>query len=274
MKKYFKVGEVAKLLGVSTDALRLYDKKGILSPIKNENNNYRSYTVSDFICLDYIVSLRKLHMPLIALNKLINHSSIESERKAVINQEEAIRKKITELNKLLLAVKDFREDLDQVIDELNTFKVVTSPKMITLDLDNVNDKAIEKFSKLDVEQIPFFTFFYDKDNHVIENLGNALLDEEFKLGIYRHGRTILDCDNKFEDKELENSGLIVSNPSKCLNVIMNTYPNKDYSCVDEIMKYCEDNNYEVIGDIIIKVISVRRVETSSCDYYEAWIPIK
>ena len=47
----YSVGEMAEYFGISRDTLRLYDKMGILSPMKNENNGYRVYSRVDFICL-------------------------------------------------------------------------------------------------------------------------------------------------------------------------------------------------------------------------------
>ena len=46
-KKTFRIGELSKLFGVSTDAIRYYEKVGILNPKRNAENNYRYYTLDD-----------------------------------------------------------------------------------------------------------------------------------------------------------------------------------------------------------------------------------
>lgn len=46
MKKLLKIKEVADLLGVSTQTLRLWEKKGELVSYRNPINNYRMYKVS------------------------------------------------------------------------------------------------------------------------------------------------------------------------------------------------------------------------------------
>ena len=43
MKRYFKIGEVADMLGISTDTLRFYEKKGLLASRKDPKNGYRYY---------------------------------------------------------------------------------------------------------------------------------------------------------------------------------------------------------------------------------------
>lgn len=47
MKKYFKIGEIAKLYHIGTDSLRYYEKLGILTPKRSEND-YRLYSFMIF----------------------------------------------------------------------------------------------------------------------------------------------------------------------------------------------------------------------------------
>ena len=53
----YTIGDLAKFYGVSTDTIRLYDKKGVLLSQKNDENNYRIYSRDDMIMMDYIVKL-------------------------------------------------------------------------------------------------------------------------------------------------------------------------------------------------------------------------
>ncbi|MBO7739573.1 MAG: MerR family transcriptional regulator, partial [Oscillospiraceae bacterium] len=39
----YKIGDVARILGVSTDILRYYERKGVVTPEKDANNDYRYY---------------------------------------------------------------------------------------------------------------------------------------------------------------------------------------------------------------------------------------
>ena len=39
----YKIGDVARILGVSTDILRYYERKGVVTPEKDESNDYRYY---------------------------------------------------------------------------------------------------------------------------------------------------------------------------------------------------------------------------------------
>ena len=42
MKRY-SIHSVAELLGISSDAIRLYEKEGLVSPMRDESNGHRYY---------------------------------------------------------------------------------------------------------------------------------------------------------------------------------------------------------------------------------------
>ena len=60
-KKTFKIGELSKLFDIGVDSIRYYEKVGILNPIRNEENNYRLYTVEDVRKLTMIRELLNLN---------------------------------------------------------------------------------------------------------------------------------------------------------------------------------------------------------------------
>ena len=43
----YKIGDVARILGVSPDILRYYEKKGVVTPMKGENNDYAAPLVKE-----------------------------------------------------------------------------------------------------------------------------------------------------------------------------------------------------------------------------------
>ena len=43
MNQYYTIGQLAKLAGISTKTLRVYERKGLLMPQRNEENDYRLY---------------------------------------------------------------------------------------------------------------------------------------------------------------------------------------------------------------------------------------
>lgn len=58
------IKQAQQLSGVSADNIRFYEKQGLLSPVRDPDNNYRDYTGDDVRTLKLIRALRMLDMPL------------------------------------------------------------------------------------------------------------------------------------------------------------------------------------------------------------------
>ena len=48
----YKIGDVARILGISPDLIRYYEEKGVVSPMKDPGNNYRYYDAWD---INYLI---------------------------------------------------------------------------------------------------------------------------------------------------------------------------------------------------------------------------
>lgn len=63
MKEY-SIQDFARRIGISMDRLRNYEKLGIITPRRNEQNNYRYYTDYDFLDLQRVCMLQSIGVPL------------------------------------------------------------------------------------------------------------------------------------------------------------------------------------------------------------------
>ncbi|WJH36130.1 MerR family transcriptional regulator [Paenibacillus sp. CC-CFT747] len=64
MQKEWKVGQLAKMTGLTIRTLRYYDQIGLFSPSGHTVSGYRLYTESDFSRLQQILSLKELGLSL------------------------------------------------------------------------------------------------------------------------------------------------------------------------------------------------------------------
>ena len=95
----FSIGEMSKLHNISIQTLRYYDKIGLLKPAYiNEKNNYRYYTIDQFIVVDMIKHCKLMGLSLDEIKDLIGTDiTPESIYKILEKQEESIERKIREL---------------------------------------------------------------------------------------------------------------------------------------------------------------------------------
>jgi DNA-binding transcriptional MerR regulator len=59
-----RIGEVARLVGVSTDTVRFYERSGFLPRPSRADNRYREYGERDVEHLRLLIDLRRLDLPL------------------------------------------------------------------------------------------------------------------------------------------------------------------------------------------------------------------
>lgn len=57
-----RIGEVAKLTGLSDSNIRFYEKKGLLASARVQESKYRDYTQEDVETLKRILLYRKLNI--------------------------------------------------------------------------------------------------------------------------------------------------------------------------------------------------------------------
>lgn len=97
----YRIGDVAELVGLSRDALRFYEKKGIIKACKKPNG-YRYYSEKDIYRLMYIVYHRKMNNSLEEIEtlmggdgsveqvKMVLKSRLEEERQNLMRHKRAI----------------------------------------------------------------------------------------------------------------------------------------------------------------------------------------
>ena len=110
-----RIGEIAAFFGVSVKALRVYEKMGILKPVKvDEKTGYRYYTADQVKQLDAILELRELGFSLLEFQKLLESRMTKEQYMEVL-----VHKKIMWQDKIFQA-QDRIDAIDEVIEKLET----------------------------------------------------------------------------------------------------------------------------------------------------------
>ncbi len=112
-----RIGEIAAFFNVSVKAMRIYEKMGILKPVKvDEKTGYRYYTADQVRQLDALLELRELGFSLSEIKKLLE-SGMEKDQ----YMEVLVHKKAMWQDKISVA-QDKIDNIDEIIEKLATFK--------------------------------------------------------------------------------------------------------------------------------------------------------
>lgn len=87
--KTYKIGEIAKLLGISSETLRNYEKRGLIYPYK-EDSNYRYF---DIIQVNHLLNLQKYQQYGFHLNEIkdiMDDLTMEEVELALVQKEQEL----------------------------------------------------------------------------------------------------------------------------------------------------------------------------------------
>ena len=104
MKDYYTIGETAKLLGVSAQALRYYDRENILRPeYINEQTGYRYYTYRQFHIIDRIKYFQSFGLSLEEIGEIIRQGTAEHLLTRLTARKEVL---LEQINQSVEQIKD------------------------------------------------------------------------------------------------------------------------------------------------------------------------
>lgn len=104
--KTYHIKEVSEMLGISSYTLRYYEKIGLLSFVKRDNNGVREFLPKDLVTIKTIECLKKTNLPLKDIKnyfKLVDQGldTAKERRELFVKQKQKVNKEIEELEKTL-----------------------------------------------------------------------------------------------------------------------------------------------------------------------------
>ena len=115
------IGEVSKIFNISKETLRYYDKIGILKPEVNDENGYRYYQFKHLEQLSLILGIKLLGISLSDIKKTIGSEDLNEYRNLVLKQEEILKVKKQELQRLEYHLEKSKKILDVVANFENEY---------------------------------------------------------------------------------------------------------------------------------------------------------
>jgi DNA-binding transcriptional MerR regulator len=115
MRELLQIGEVAKLIGISTKTIRYYHEVRLLAEPRRTDAGYRLYTAHDLLRLQRIRRLRSLGLPLYHIKEILGETDLEQE----VMLRNALRSLVEELTGQMVEFEERREMLKNLLSEDN-----------------------------------------------------------------------------------------------------------------------------------------------------------
>ncbi len=264
----YKIGDVAKILGISPDLLRYYEKKGVVKPVKDQNNDYRYYEPWDINFLIDCLWYKNFGFGIEQVAQIVSRSDYDnllammSEKKTEI--EYSIRWKELQLRRLREALTE----IQRARGLLGKCDLVYSPEIVRyLNRHNFiydNSKELQALSHQWLQYMPLIHRCFEIGQEDLEN----------KTDNYAWGFSL----NMDYVRELN---VPVKPPVKHLPAEPSIHSIFKSAGKDAftprhlkfIMDYARENGLSVAGNARGNLICSVLEEEKLTGYFEVWLPI-
>lgn len=123
-KKFWKVGELAHLTGLTVRALRYYDQIKLFSPSHHSETGHRLYNETDIAKLQRILSLKELGLSLEKIKELLESADF--------NPEEVVRLQLERLIEDIRIQEELKRQLENIYSLLRNQQNVSTEDFIKL----------------------------------------------------------------------------------------------------------------------------------------------
>ena len=107
----YKIGDVAKILGISPDLLRYYEKKGVVMPMKGKHNDYRYYDFWDINFLLDCLWFKNFGFSIDQIADMVKIPSSDELNDLFLKKEDELQATIARCELLLRRSEEYRRDL-------------------------------------------------------------------------------------------------------------------------------------------------------------------
>lgn len=252
--KKMSIGEMAKLNRISEQALRLYDKEGLLSPVqRDEHTGYRYYDIRQSAQLDMIQYMKGLGMSLKEIRTHMQAWDMGRIKQVLRSNCDAIDQKIVELELQKRAI-------ERTLASYEHYENAPPDGTILLEYIPKRQMYVKN------NRVNFYDYEIDEYERLLRNLKEDMADRNISRFYFANAGTILRQDNflrrnyystevfVFVDSEYVDEELITEIPANYYLCIYCDRFAKEKEYIDRLLAAVEEKHYTVTGDYICEVI--------------------
>jgi len=266
----YKIGDVARILGISTDLLRYYEKKGVVTPTKDKNNDYRYYDAWDINFLMDCLWFKNFGFSIEQIADMVRINSVSEISSLFEYKETELRATIRRCELLLKRSEQHRSELERLPRLLNRCEVADSPELVRY-INRVGDEyqkgnGLERLARQWLSLMPFIHRYFAMSGF------NPRTGEQEG---YRWGFAL---DMEYvRELEVEIEPPVVYIPSKkSIHTVFSSHGKGNFSPrhLDYALEYARENGYKVCGPARGLLMASVLEDDVLTGYFEAWIPIE
>ncbi len=252
---YITIGKMAELNHISTQTLRLYEKKGLLAPIyQDPETGYRYYHIDQCERLDFIHTMKICGMSLEQIRQHITDTSADELCSLLTLQEEKLSRQIDDLTGNLCTIRRFTSNLRMM---------KSLPPKGQVIFEYIPQRRIDSFTT----NIDFFEEGYTGYETMLREFKTYMINSKLPLSYFFNAGTLIEKDDFSQQNYCARTVFIFVDdnyPKSCTQRIlpesmyMTVYaddPSMEKSYARSMFEEMERMGYIPNGDYLCEVIS-------------------
>ena len=255
-------------MGISSEAIRYYEREGIISPDKSSSSGYRSYDAWDLHVLIRTRMYRKYNFSLDETVSALNAKTFADVSDMLDAKEEQLSAYIREQERILKQLQDDRSSLHDAEMNLGKYRVEYSPAMHFLDVErsyDIIDDHVDQY-RMWIDRIPFAA-----SGGVFE------FEEGNPKGKLRFGLLVNDRNLDNIPEEALKQGEPI--PSRhCITTFFISGSDRDL-CLDMFQptfEFLREHNLKIAGTPFAKMVHMYHEDGTDAyrSWYQGWVPFE
>lgn len=292
MGSKYTISEVGKMFNITTNKIRFYEKKGLLKPIREEDNEYRKFNEQDIIRLQSILLYRSIGLTINDIRNILDNNEKENCLEHFNNQWKFVNDEIHRLNSIRKSLEDVIDKLygettgyeidSEILDIINSSNKLSCIRNNWKDKWGFNDwaKTYDNDVMEDKGQLKIYKNYnlilqsvYDLVNNaklknpmILEigvgtgNLASKFLNNNCEIiGIDQSREMLLIAKQKYPELKVRlGEFLKIPYDNNYFDIIISTYAfhhlneSEKVIAIEEIIRVLKDDGIIVIGDLMFK----------------------
>ena len=230
------VGEISKVLGLTTENIRYYVREGLIKPEKNKDNNYWEYSSEDVMYISDILFYRSMGISIDNIRKIFDGMPLENISEVIDDTISELKDKIQEYTMLLERIQGWQNDYIRELQEIGEFRKGKMPPSLRVSSYHREDEHIVDYlkgritiEKNDWEDVceSFYFNLNDGDNVLHKYISVAKTEERVR-------------NNRYFD--------IVEEPEKTCLITHVLFTDNVDEMIKPIIEYAKNNDITLTGE--------------------------
>ena len=261
MSESYSSSDVYKNLGLTRDAIRYYEKTGLLKLKRDEDSSYRVFDYEDIAQLMAIEFFKKRGFTAIEIREIMKFTKRDEYSLALEKKAKEIDEDIKKLQYMLAKLQKTKDFHNECGNHINEFSIDYLPRY---------------FVKETLFAFANFGEYEEKILKAIDFAGEDIYSNMIRSVIFDENGFIASKMFLIDKEQDEKKGIYLES-GKCLHTVLYTDDRDEQIMVrllNACKKWAKDNNAELRGSLYIFIKFVIPSLRNLSFFYDIWLPLK